>query len=191
MIAMLERHVAASLTQVQSSLIALNEKAASIPKVDAQYEFIKQDIERIYARIKELKMASDEAMVRIHSRLDTNNTTVVSEVSKLQEQLSNATTRIEENLGDKVETQAVGLSELKNDYEQKIASIKAVWYVAGLFMLLLQGVGAFLVKSYISAWQTRIESAEKETADNKRHTQQLEDSIKELQNETILEKSGK
>lgn len=191
MIAMLERNVNAHFEAIRSSITALSEKAASIPKVDAQQSFIQKDIERIYESMKEQRRFFDDALTRIHARIDGNNTMVAAEVSKLQEQFSNATTRIEENLGDKVEAQATVVGELKSDYEQRIASIKAVWYVGGLLVLVLQGAGAFLVKSYISNWQSRIEVVEKEVADNKRHTQQVEDSIKELQNEAILEKSGK
>lgn len=160
-------------------------KAEDLGRIEAAYVAIKEDIHHIYETMKDSKANVNESIQRLHTRVDENQQFFLEKMGDINNSVSNATNRIESNLGSKVDVQGINLTALKSDYDQKISAIRAVWSVLGILFLLMQAIGAFVVKGYVSSWQERTATMEAAIVDNQKQMRKADDTIKELQNEIL------
>ncbi len=184
----LEKSTSSQFEIIKEEMKHMRLKSEDIGRIDAANLALKEDIARLYATIKDGKEIFAESIQRIHARIDQQHQFFIEKVGEITGTIGNATNRIEMHLGGKVDDQGDKLNTLKNDYDQKISAIKAVWYVLGIVFVGSQAVAGFLVKAYISDWQNRIVVAEKAVVDQKAASEKVEQSVRDLQNEVMRKK---
>ena len=181
----LEKSMSSQFSIIKEEMKHMRMKTEDIGRIEAAHTALKEDIARLYSTIKDGKEVFAESIQRIHSRIDQQHQFFIEKVGEITGSIGNATNRIEQHLGAKVTEQGEKLNILKNDYDQKISAIKAVWYVLGIVIIGSQAAAGFLIKAYISDWQNRIVATETSIVDQKKASQKTDESLKELQSEVL------
>lgn len=184
-ISQLEKTTADSVSNLKQQVAELLRLPTEVALLKAHSEHQAENVERIGASVDDNSDQFRQEVASMREKTEKNNEFAIERFDSLAKSLQSVADRIETKFTQKIEDIKNQLTILVNDYDKRIATMKGIATAVSIGFTVLQGVAGLAISSYVNGWKTRVEESEVAIKDIRKNDVNLENLIKELQQESL------